>query len=63
MTLSTDPFEDTHLNQPVYWFVLWESAIERGNYTDAEQAARELRRLGIRVSWANPAKEHEVAHA
>jgi hypothetical protein len=48
-------------DEPVYWFLIWESAIERGDYLAAANAASELIRLGIRVSWANPAKECEVA--
>ena len=62
MNASTDHFEAS-LDEPLYWFVLWESAIEYGDYAEAAEAAKQLRRLGIRVSWANPAKESEVAHA
>jgi hypothetical protein len=61
MIPTTDRTEETR-DEPVFWFVLWESAIERGDYTGAANAASELRRLGIRVTWANPAKESEVAH-
>jgi hypothetical protein len=50
-------------DEPVYWFILWESAIERGDYRQAEQAALELRKRGVRVSWTNPAKQDEVSHA
>jgi hypothetical protein len=62
MTPSTVSTEDSQ-DEPVYWFVLWEAAIERGEYEEAARAATELRRLGIRVSWANPAKGREVSHA
>lgn len=57
--VASEPSQD----EPVFWFVLWESAIERGDYAEAAEAATELRRLGIRVSWANPAKESEAARA
>lgn len=62
MTTSTDHLESSQ-DEPLYWFVLWESAIEYGDYVEAAEAAKQLRRLGIRVSWANPAKESEVARA
>jgi hypothetical protein len=61
MTVDTAP-PDASRAEPVYWFVLWESAIERGEYAEAAAAAVELRRLGIRVTWANPAKGSEVPH-
>jgi hypothetical protein len=62
MTASNDQLESSQ-DEPLYWFLLWESAIEHGEYFEAAEAAKQLRRLGIRVSWANPAKESEVARA
>lgn len=38
-------------NQPVYWFVLLDTAIARGEYEAAARAVRELRRLGVRVQY------------
>lgn len=60
MTATAHPSDATTV-EPVYWFVLWESAMERGDYLEAGRAALELRRLGIRVAWANPAKDCEVS--
>jgi hypothetical protein len=38
----------------VYWFVLLETARERGNYALAAEADHELRRLGVRVRHGRP---------
>jgi hypothetical protein len=61
MPTSKEPTDQTQ-DEPVYWFVLWEAAVERGDFTAAAEAASELRRRGIRVSWTNPAREREVGH-
>lgn len=56
MIPSTDRTEETR-DEPVYWFVLWESAVERGDYTETANAATELHHLGTRVTWANPRRK------
>jgi hypothetical protein len=38
-------------NEPVYWFVLLEKAVHRGDFAEAARAVRELKRLGIDVSY------------
>ena len=43
----TNPEHD----EPVYWFVLLEKAVHRGDFTEAAHAVRELKRLGIDVSY------------
>ena len=37
--------------QPIYWFVVLEDAIDRGDLQAAANAQRELRRLGVRVAY------------
>jgi hypothetical protein len=40
--------------QPVYWFVLLETAMDRGDLTGAANAQRELARLGVHVRYGRP---------
>jgi hypothetical protein len=41
-------------NSPVYWFAVMEDARRLGQFTRAEQARRELERLGVRVRYRPP---------
>jgi hypothetical protein len=47
----------------VYWFVLLETALERGNYTLAAEADAELRRLGVRVQHTRRHERQRAADA
>jgi len=40
--------------QPIYWFMLLESAVEEGDHESAVEAYRELRRMGIVVQFGVP---------
>jgi hypothetical protein len=54
---STD---DREKQEPVYWFVILDSAVERGDHETAAIAQRELARLGVRVAYGRP-REREAA--
>jgi hypothetical protein len=38
-------------NEPVYWFIVLERAVKRGDYDIAAHAQRELNRLGVKVAY------------
>ena len=40
-----------HLDQPSYWFAVLETAREQDDTEGAEEAERELKRLGVSVSY------------
>ena len=40
---------NNYRDQPLYWFTIYETAMDKGNYQLAATAQRELRRLGIVV--------------
>jgi len=42
--------QTNYTDQPVYWFVILEQALDRGDLEQAAQAQRELARLGVRVN-------------
>lgn len=50
-------------NEPVYWFVLLEKAVNRGDFDAAAHAKRELERLGVSIAYRKAKKEkpHEPA--
>jgi hypothetical protein len=43
-----------HRNEPTYWFAVLEIARERGDFEGAAEAKRQLKRLGIHVSYERP---------
>ncbi len=43
--------ERDHRNQPTYWFAILEIARERGNFEQAAEANRQLKRLGVCVRY------------
>lgn len=49
--------------QPIYWFVLWEEAIGRGNLEAAARAQLELARLGVRVQYLPAKRKGRASHA
>ncbi len=52
-------------DEPVYWFVILDQALEKGDLETESQAKRELRRLGVDVKYrTRPAGQiqKEVAH-
>lgn len=44
-------------NEPVYWFVVLESARRSGDFARAAEAQRELERLGIKVRYGRERQE------
>jgi hypothetical protein len=50
-------------DQPVYWFLILDHAIERGDLDQAARARRELKRLGVDVTYRRPRERQEVASA
>jgi hypothetical protein len=61
--MSDKPKQDTKVTDlPVYWFALMEQSAERGDYERAAAAKKELRRLGVKVSY-EPRQRREAAHA
>ena len=49
MENTTQDYRD----QPTYWFAILDIACERGNFDRAEEAQRQLKRLGVKVSFAS----------
>jgi hypothetical protein len=47
MTDTCPPIQDW----PLYWFAQLEQAIDRGEFEQAAEAARQLRRLGVEVRY------------
>lgn len=43
-----------HRNSPTYWFVVLEIARERSDFEQAAEAQRELKRLGVKVTYHRP---------
>jgi hypothetical protein len=50
---NSDPRD--HRNQPTYWFAVLEIAREQGDFDQAAEAKRELKLLGVCVSYEKPA--------
>ncbi len=52
-------------DEPVYWFVLLEKAVHRGDFDEAARAKRELERLGVSVAYRrfNKGKRREAEPA
>lgn len=49
--------DNDHRDQPTYWFALLEIARAQGDHETAAEALRELRRLGVRVSYERKGNE------
>ena len=49
--------------EPVYWFVVLEKALERSDFDEAAHAQRELNRLGVCVSYRRRRDRKESPHA
>jgi hypothetical protein len=43
-----------HRDEPTYWFAILEIARERGDFERAADAKRQLKRLGVSVSYERP---------
>jgi len=43
-----------HRDEPTYWFAVLEIAREHGDFDGAAEAKRELKRLGVCVSYERP---------
>jgi hypothetical protein len=56
------PTNTDHRDTTTYWFVVLEIAREQGNFERAAEAQRQLRRLGVRVSYERSRTERAVAH-
>ena len=64
--MSASAISDTsdHTDAPTYWFVILEIARERGDFKRAAEAQRQLRRLGVRVTYGRPeTQRQENSHA
>lgn len=63
--MSSTPRHTTrdHRDEPTYWFAVLEISRERGDFERAAEAKRELRRLGVCVSYEKPQTKTGVAHA
>ena len=46
-------------DEPVYWFVLLEKAVHRGDFAEAARAVCELKRLGIEVNYRRRPKREQ----
>ena len=60
------PADPEFLDSPVYWFVVLDTAKGRHDFELAAEAQRQLRRLGVRVTFRPEPKfdnPREVAHA
>jgi hypothetical protein len=44
----------SHRDEPTYWFAILEIARSRGDSERIEEATRQLRRLGICISYEQP---------
>ena len=43
--------DESPVDEPIYWFTILDLAMEGGDLETAAEAVRELRRLGIDVSY------------
>ena len=48
------PTDDDYTDQPMYWFILLDKAVERGDHAAAAEAQRQLDRIGVRVRYGRP---------
>jgi hypothetical protein len=48
-------------DRPIYWFALLEKSVECGDFGRAADATKELRRLGVEVTYRRRHKK-EAAH-
>lgn len=56
--------ETPETDQPLYWLVILDQAVDRGDHQSAAIAQRELARLGVTISYGRPRPQlREVAHA
>ena len=53
---QSQPARD-HRDQPTYWFAILEIARQRDDFEQAAEAKRQLKRLGVTVTYAGSAKE------
>ena len=60
MPNTADPPPEVR-DSPTYWFVVLDAARLRGQYDLAAEADRELRRLGVRVTYGRPGRPGEEA--
>jgi hypothetical protein len=59
-----DTAEVPHTDRPLYWLVILDQAVEKGDHQTAAEAQRELTRLGVRIAYGRrPAGRQEVPHA
>lgn len=49
--------------QPVYWFLILELAVEKGDFNAAAAAQRELRRMGVEVTYSRRAEDRKAVTA
>jgi hypothetical protein len=52
---QTDPLApEDFRDEPLYWFLLLDRAVEEGDHAAAAAAQRELEQLGVRVRYGRP---------
>lgn len=51
---------DDYTDEPLYWFAVLDSAVERGDHEAAAEAQRQLNRLGVRVNYGRPRPPEEA---
>jgi hypothetical protein len=60
--MLASPDEPPVTDQPLYWFCILEQALDRGNLDLAAHAVKELKRLGIDITYRRTRRGQEVAH-
>lgn len=48
---------------PSFWFLLLDRARSDGRFADADRCLRELRRLGVTVTWKKPRRTAATTEA
>jgi hypothetical protein len=61
--MSGPPPDHEAARSPLYWFVILEKAVARGDHEAAATAQKELAKLGVVVRYGRPRAERMVAHA
>jgi hypothetical protein len=54
MSATTEKPARPPTEEPVYWFVRLEQALDKGDFVAAQHATDELKRLGVHVRYGRP---------
>jgi hypothetical protein len=55
----TDVIDAPHQDRPLYWLIILDQAVEKGDHQAAAEAQRQLARLGVRVAYGRPRGKHQ----